>query len=240
MKYLVFFLSFSFACTKIEYIIEQPVKTATDTSSAKEASKKPPVDTVWMTKPYILKDGDGNVYDTVNIGSQTWLSENLKTTRYINGVRIPNCTDDGIWSILQTPAFCYYNNDSTSKNILYNWYAVNTGKLCPLKWHVATDSDWIGLELAFGMSQIYIDSMGWRDTEIAAHLESSDFRAQLKGFRDAIHGWFDENGMSGNWWTSTSYDIYEAYERGLFLTKQEIYRGLSYKGGGASVRCIKD
>ena len=99
-------------------------------------------------------DIDGNVYHTVTIGTQVWMVENLKTTRYNDGTAIPLVTDGTAWAALTTPGYCWYNNDSaTYKNTygaLYNWYAVNTGKLAPTGWHVPTDSEWTVLTTYLG------------------------------------------------------------------------------------------
>src|ERR1035437_6837240 len=96
-----------------------------------------------------VTDKDGNVYHTVTIGTQTWMAENLKTTQYNDGTSIPYVTDNTAWSILSTPAYCWYSNDAaTYKNkygALYNWYTVNTGKLAPTGWHVPTDAEWTTL-----------------------------------------------------------------------------------------------
>jgi uncharacterized protein (TIGR02145 family) len=93
-----------------------------------------------------VSDIDGNYYKTIQIGSQIWMAENLKTTRYNDGSNIPLVTDNTAWSNLTTPGYCWYNNDAaTYKNVygaLYNWYAVNTGKLCPSGWHVPSEYEW--------------------------------------------------------------------------------------------------
>ena len=89
--------------------------------------------------PASITDKDGNVYTSVTIGTQVWMVENLKTTKYNDGTPIPNVTDNTEWSNLTTPAYCWYDNDITKKNpygALYNGYAVRTGKLCPTGWHV--------------------------------------------------------------------------------------------------------
>lgn len=82
-----------------------------------------------------VTDIDGNVYKTLTIGSQTWLAENLKTTKYNDGNAIPNITGDIEWDASDTDAFCWYDNDAATHKAtygaLYNWYLVNTGKLCP-------------------------------------------------------------------------------------------------------------
>lgn len=95
------------------------------------------------------KDADGNYYATVKIGSQIWMAENLKTTKYNDNVSIPNVTDNTAWSTLSTGAYCDYNNTPANSTIygkLYNWHTVNTGKLAPTGWHVATASEFAKME----------------------------------------------------------------------------------------------
>ena len=97
---------------------------------------------------YEAKDADGNNYSTVTIGTQTWMLENLKTTKYNDGTAIPNVTDNSAWINLATPGYCWYNNDASYKNsygALYNWYTVNTGKLAPKGWRVPSQEDWTSL-----------------------------------------------------------------------------------------------
>jgi uncharacterized protein (TIGR02145 family) len=96
-----------------------------------------------------VKDIDGNIYKTVTIGTQVWMTENLKTTKNNDGTAILLVTDDKACETLGTPAFCWYNIDEpANKNrygALYNWYAVSTNKLCPKGWHVSTDAEWTTL-----------------------------------------------------------------------------------------------
>jgi uncharacterized protein (TIGR02145 family) len=90
-------------------------------------------------------DGDGNEYDTVVIGTQTWLSENLKTTKYRNGDPIYLVTDDTKWSAWQTGAYCWYENSPVNKEAygaLYNRKAASSDFLCPSGWHVPSEADW--------------------------------------------------------------------------------------------------
>ncbi|MCL2289427.1 MAG: InlB B-repeat-containing protein [Bacteroidetes bacterium] len=101
-----------------------------------------------------ITDIDGNVYNTVQIGPQCWMRENLKTTHYRTGTPITNIPNPTEWSQTYNngenpvPAMCYYNNDPESAVThggLYNWFAVNTGVLCPTGWHVPSDDEWIAL-----------------------------------------------------------------------------------------------
>lgn len=92
-----------------------------------------------------VKDADGNKYNTVKIGTQVWMVENLKTTKYNDGSPIPIVTDNDEWRRLRIGAYCNYDNVESNADIygrLYNWYAVNTGKLAPAGWRVPTDDDW--------------------------------------------------------------------------------------------------
>ena len=107
----------------------------------------------------IIKDADGNVYTSVTVGTQVWMKENLKTTKYNDGTAIPNITDSTEWAALTTGAYCDYSNtlsNSTSYGRLYNWFAVdnnattkvasNGGKnVCPTGWHVPSDAEWTTL-----------------------------------------------------------------------------------------------
>jgi uncharacterized protein (TIGR02145 family) len=98
-----------------------------------------------------LKDADGNEYQTVKIGSQTWMAEHLRTTRYTDGAAIPQIQDKSAWANRATPAFCYYNGMSDPDSIkrfgaLYNWHAINTKKLAPEGWRVPSEADWMALQ----------------------------------------------------------------------------------------------
>ena len=103
--------------------------------------KKEPVGPATST----MTDQDGNVYETVKIGNQWWMAENLKVTQYRNGDAIPNVTDADQWSSLTAGAYCGYENNLgnvSTYGCLYNWYAVNDSRnIAPSGWQVPTDAE---------------------------------------------------------------------------------------------------
>lgn len=104
-----------------------------------------------------VKDIDGNIYKTVTIGTQVWMAENLKVTKYNDGTVIPNVTLASNWSTQTIGAYCTYDNNEgyvTTYGRLYNWFAVNTGKLAPVGWRVPTSDDWNSLAVYLGGSKI--------------------------------------------------------------------------------------
>lgn len=213
------------------------------------------------SNPEVITDVDGNEYKIVNIGRQVWMAENLKTTRFNNGDKIPHIIKDTVWVNLYSPGFCWpENNELSWKNTygaLYNWYAVNTGKLCPEGWHVPTDTDWLTLEKAIGMNAETARSTGRRGITVASKLageaglwtngalESEDsfgrigFNALPAGYRGG-NGRFYETGNVGNWWSSSKYSPLNAWYRGVYFYASDVARyGLDMRTG-ASVRCVKN
>jgi uncharacterized protein (TIGR02145 family) len=96
-----------------------------------------------------MKDIDGNVYKTVTIGTQTWMAENLRTTRYNDSTLIPLPFAKSS-EVIMAPYVCTYKYTTNADTIktygrLYNWYALYTGKLCPKGWHIPTDAEWTTL-----------------------------------------------------------------------------------------------
>ena len=119
-----------------------------------------------------ISDIDGNTYKTIQIGTQTWMAENLKTTKYNDNSIIPLFTKYSDWHTMHNPGFGWYNNDSSAfkdYGALYNYYTVMTGKLCPAGWHVSTDADWATLTNFLGGEDIAggklkeIDTLHWKN-----------------------------------------------------------------------------
>jgi uncharacterized membrane protein len=95
----------------------------------------------------VLTDVEGNEYQTVIIGNQAWMAENLRTTKYKNGSDIPQVEGDNLWIDREEPAYCWYNNNTadaiTAKyGAMYNFHTVNTGNLCPTGWHIPNQDEW--------------------------------------------------------------------------------------------------
>jgi len=210
-----------------------------------------------------ITDLNGNVYHSVNIGSQTWMVENLKTTKYNDGTDIPLVTDHTAWTKLSTGAYCWYNNDAeTHKNTygaLYNAYAVNTGKLAPTGWHVATDAEWTTLENYLTANGYNYDSStsgkkfakslaaitNWTTSTVIGAIGNDLTKNNSTGFSAFPGGWRNEYGFAlaggiGWWWTSTNESLGNAFIRGIFFDQSNILRLVDIKWNGLSVRCVKD
>ena len=196
-------------------------------------------------------DDDDNHYPVVKIGTQTWMAQNLKTTKYNDGTPIPLVTDAGTWVDLSTPAYCWYNNDSATYSntygSLYNWHTVNTGKLCPTGWHVPTDAEWTTLTTYLGGESIAggklkeTDTTHWYSPNTGANNETG-FTALPGGYRSSLSGTFDDVGNYGAWWSSTEYDTeYDAlyaWRRYMSNDYRGVTRGFSKQQRGLSVRCL--
>lgn len=192
-----------------------------------------------------VTDIDGNIYNTVTIGTQCWMVENLKTTRYNDGTTIPNVTIDTLWHNLTTGAYCYYNNDATN-NItygkLYNWRAVNTGKLAPIGWHIPSDAEWTTLIDYLGGTNVaggpMKSSAFWNSPNLGA-TNTSGFTGLPAGAR-YNSGFFFNIGDRGAWYSSTEIDASTAWNIELRFDKTWAYRANGYKTEGCSIRCVKD
>ncbi len=195
-----------------------------------------------------MTDRDGNVYTSVTIGTQVWMVENLKTTKYNDGTDIPLVTDDTEWANLNTPGYCWYNNDAaTYKNpygALYNWYAVSTGKLCPTGWHVPTDAEWTTLTTYLGGESVAggklkeLGTTHWTTPNTGATNETGF--AALPGGYIYYDGTFDFIGNIGGWWSATEYYPPSAHARGMYYDLSDVYSLYNSKEIGYSIRCLKD
>jgi uncharacterized protein (TIGR02145 family) len=199
-----------------------------------------------------VTDIDGNVYNTVKIGTQVWMKEDLKVTKYRDGSSIPNVTDTLQWSNLTSGAWSYYNNDSSNNAAygkIYNWYTViDRRNICPVGWHIPTDAEWTILTNYLGGDTVAGGKMKeaglshWLSPNTAAD-NSSGFTGLPGGARydkGGNNGAFIGIGYNGGWWSSTEYDAYLVWFRYLDYSISDVIRDYGGKEGGLSVRCIKD
>jgi uncharacterized protein (TIGR02145 family) len=206
-----------------------------------------------------VTDAEGNVYQTVRIGSQWWMAENLRATHYRNGDLIPRVTDPTAWQYLTTGARCEYDNNTDNIVVygrLYNWFAVSDNRgIAPEGWHVPTDNEWKQMEVYVGISQFYADEYGWRGTDEGGKLKESGtvywyspntgatnesgFTARPGGLRYS-QGYFSSMGRDAYFWTSMDFSITAAFGRNLNYTHSDICRYAYMQNYGFSVRCVKD
>jgi len=206
-----------------------------------------------------MTDQDGNVYKTITIGTQTWMAENLRVTKYRNGDPIPNVTDNTTWSTLTTGAYCTYENTADAVTIatngmLYNWYAATDSRnIAPEGWHVPTDAEWttlinhLGGEDIAGGKMKEIGTTHWESPNTGAtneigftSLPSGD-RANQDGTPSGM-GSFDGLGYGSFYWSSTADDANYAYFRMQFYYAAAGYfdNEATSKWFGYSLRLIKD
>ncbi|MHC1707715.1 MAG: FISUMP domain-containing protein [Bacteroidales bacterium] len=196
-----------------------------------------------------VTDYDGNIYNTIVIGTQVWMQKDLKVTHYNDGTLIPNITDSASWPSLTTGARCYYNNDSATHDsvygALYNWYAAtNSKKICPVDWHVPTDGQWTALENYLGGSfgaggpLKEAGTLHWLSPNYGA-TNSSGFTG-LPGGARAISMDFSYLHENGLYWTYSSYNTTLAWSRYLWYMNNGVDRNPTMKYLGLSIRCMRD
>jgi uncharacterized protein (TIGR02145 family) len=210
--------------------------------------------------PFVYTDSvadiDGNYYHLITIGSQVWLAENLRTTRYQNGDTIFNHTSSGTWSYVTTPAYCDYNNDPAAAEIygrLYNRYAVaDPRNICPPGYHVATYYEWIGLMSYLGNSSSdKIREYGTKHWFPPNDNATDQFGfAALPGGCRPDYGEYENVRRRAYFWSSTHYLPSSAnYPQGWYMqlsagdsTSSTPTMQLDYAlyTTGFSVRCVKD
>jgi uncharacterized protein (TIGR02145 family) len=188
-----------------------------------------------------VSDGDGNNYNGIVIGTQVWLDENLKTTKYNDGSSIPNVTDNTAWTNLTTPGLAWYNNDSTTNagtyGALYNWYAVDTVNLCPSGWHVPNTTDWANLaSFLDGEAGLACDL---KAPGLPCATEETEFNGLRSGYRDDV-GAFTGLGSWEYWWTSTENSSTHGNRRAFSTNNGWLYDSPDPKEYGNSIRCIRD
>ena len=230
---------------------------------------KPVIEEELITGTFI-DSRDNTEYSWVQIGSQTWMAENLKY--------LPSVVGPGTGS--NSEAYCYvYGYDGTSISaakatenyatygVLYNWTAAMNGAessdanpsgvqgICPDGWHLPSDAEWKQLEMYLGMSETDVNSTGWRGTVEGGKLKEAGTThwadpnagannesgfTALPGGYRSNTGCFYDIRNNGNWWSSTEYGTNNAWDRRLSCSNSGVGRVDSNKSLGFSVRCLRD
>ncbi len=197
--------------------------------------------------PGTVTDIDGNIYNTIQIGNQIWMKENLKTTRYRNGDAIPYASDATAWGLLTSGGYCYYDNLQSNFNTyggLYNWLAASDSRnIAPQGWHVPAFSEWQTLINYLGGTSVAGGKI--KETGTAHWLapnpagNSSDFTALGSGLRDQAGNYFAMY-YTAYWWSVT--DGGSGYSWGAVVNNNDetFYTTAYLQQLGFPIRCVKD
>ena len=213
-----------------------------------------------------IKDIDGNEYNTVTIGTQTWMSENLKTRHYQNGdlIETTNPALKNI-SVEKEPKYqwTYKGDDDNCKTygLLYTWYAATDSRnIAPKGWHVATDDDWSTLEnylISHGynfdetstenkIAKSLAATSLWNSCQVDGGIGCNTSKNNTSGFNAISSGIRYDDGTFNNmnlmsyFWTSTDSKSKSAYSRDLSFSSYELSRRKTIKSWGLSIRCVKN
>jgi uncharacterized protein (TIGR02145 family) len=202
----------------------------------------------FMTSLPTITDIDGNIYHAVTIGTQVWMVENLKTTRYNDGSSIPYVEDPDAWIGLTSAGYSWPEDDPsniTPYGAMYNWYAVNTGKLAPTGWHVPTNADWTTLinfaggEATAGGKLKAMGTLYWAPPNTGA-TDAYGFSALPAGYRSVVNGtWVDFN-YYALFWSATDQNGNVGRIRLQNDSDSLNFQQIGLYTYGFSVRCIKN
>jgi uncharacterized protein (TIGR02145 family) len=200
---------------------------------------------------YAIYDVDGNGYNTITIGTQVWMIENLKTTKYSNGDLIVTTTPATLDIRTEITPKYQWAYDGNENNVatygrLYTWYAVTDSRnVCPTGWHVPSYDEWLTLNITAGGGDVGGGNLKETGTDhwISPNTGATNgtgFTALPSGFRynDGTFYWI---GYHSYWWSATEYNSTIAWEP--FIINSDSYLGFCFsdvKESGCSVRCIKD
>ena len=210
-----------------------------------------------------VTDIDGNIYNTVQIGTQCWTQSNLKVSKYRNGDSIPTGLSNSAWQGTASGAYAIYNNDPVNDGLygkLYNHYAVTDSRgLCPTGWHVPSDGEWNVLVKyldpnadtvcggcwqspiaggALKSTAMQPTPGGWFSPNTGA-TNSSGFTALPGGLRSILGGFVDMT-FNGYWWSSSVFSGSSAWSRNLLNGTSSFNRASGHRSNGVSVRCCRD
>lgn len=190
---------------------------------------------------------NGVTYPLIETGCQCWMGKDLQTGSYNDGEPIDFLTNDGEWLNAQSGAYAPYDlqeSNALDYGYLYNWFAVNTEKLCPQNWRVPDNADWktlvdfIGSDNNAGGRLKETGTLFWNAPNTGAS-DDIGFGGRPGGMRNYNGGFFFE-GTSAFWWSATSNNATGAFYRSAssFTSRLDVQRGS--KENGFSVRCMRD
>jgi uncharacterized protein (TIGR02145 family) len=198
--------------------------------------------------PDPVTDLEGNIYKTVRIGTQVWMAENLRTTKYQDGTDITLITQSNLWNNLTIDGYCWYDNDEPSfkelYGALYNGYSVVTGKLCPDGWHIPVKQEWLvlreflGDSLKAGGKMKEAGTTNWQSPNKGAD-NNSGFTAVAAGIR-YFEGTFSSNQSYTSMWSASEAGQGDIWCTSLYFADAILAMHPRSKKYGFSVRCIKD
>jgi len=188
-----------------------------------------------------VSDIESNSYKTIQIGTQVWMAENLRTTRLNDNEQIPKVTFPLNWSDINTPGYNWCDEDSvnynTSYGAIYNWYTVNTDRLCPVGWHVPSDDEWETMVAFLGGPDVAAIKM--KETGIIHWNSPNDWATNESGFT-ALPGLIP--GYYEGWWSTTKMNSGSpvVWTYWILNGDQRLNRSEVHGWRGNNVRCIQD
>ncbi len=207
------------------------------------------IDSIVFYRDIKVMDIDSNIYQTIKIGTQLWMNENLKVTKYNDGTPLSYPGNNAYnWNNTLFGAYAWYlNNESSYKSYgaLYNGYAVITNKLCPVGWHVPSEYDWEILVKFLGgatISGLKLKEIGTSHWTAPNSNVTNDygFNALPSGIKDSDGDYLDIKNK-GYWWSTTQMGGYPVlFYRYMIYNSSEVLIDNAGYNSGLSVRCIKD
>ena len=243
------------------YFVRAYATNGNGTKYGEEVSFSTPVPFVCGTNT--VSDYEGHIYNTVQIGDQCWMKENMRATKYSDGTSI---TQASVSQESYTTRYYYDPGQAANYGYLYNWPAAkgpssvsaNNQGICPTGWHVPSDGEWTQLVQYVGGQSNYLCSnnssyiakalastTGWSSStntcavgNTPASNNATGFSAVPAGYHNASRFYY--SGFNANFWSSTEFNSDLAYDRGLYYNDANVGRNNSHKDSGFSVRCLRD